>query len=264
MSKFLKRIVEFCSLKTPEGAAQHKWKGGFTLVELMVVIAIVNLLSGIAIPKLTDLIEMSRERIDVMKLYNLRDALNRALYEDEYDNIQTGSYGSCGAVNKTKLDASLKEGLALFIIQRSSYMPANYQGTHSSANTNNMCGLTFTNGFWNTALKDAGFGAVADIIKDRANGDKINTKSNTYTAVKNDMNNKWWRTYPTNPIFISSFLKNDATQVTASNASIVLYVKWSGGNPDSHSLEVYFGTNGKNGKGLVSRNGICFSTTSCY
>lgn len=238
-------------------------KAGFTLIELMVVIIIINLLSGIAVPTLTDYIERTRQRLDVMKLYYLRDALNRALYEGEYDNINEGSYGSCGTVTKAKLDTALKYGMALFIIQRSSYMPANYQGVHSSAKTNNMCGLMFSGGFWSDALKDAGFGAVADIIQDRANGDKINKNSKTYTATKNDINNSWWRTYPTQPIFISNFLKNDPTQVTASNASIVLYVKWTGGNAQSHSLEVYFGTDSKNGKGLVSRQGICFSTQPC-
>ena len=157
--------------------SSQKKKAGFTLVELMVVIIIVNLLSGVVIPKCTDLIEKSRERIDIMKLYELRNALNRALYEDSYDNIEEGTYGSCGKVSKEGLEQGLKEGLALFIIQRSSYMPANYQGVHSSAKTNNMCGLLFSGGFWSDALKDAGFGAVADIIQDRANGDKINKNS---------------------------------------------------------------------------------------
>ncbi|WP_405338191.1 type II secretion system protein [Fibrobacter sp.] len=249
--------------KVLNSATRNNRKAGFTLVELMVVIIIVNLLSGVAVPKLTDMIERTRQRLDVMKLYYLRDALNRALYEGEYDDINEGTYGSCGNVSKAQLDSGLKYGLGLFIIQRSSYMPANYQGVHSSAKTNNMCGLLFSGGFWSDALKDAGFGAVADIIKDRANGDKINTNSKTYTAQKNDMNNSWWRTYPTQPIFVSNYLKNDPTQVTASNASIVLYVKWAGGNPQSHSLEVYFATDSKNGKGLVSKQGTCFSTLPC-
>ena len=133
--EILKKIGEFCSLQTPKDAVQNKRKAGFTLIELMVVIIIVNLLSGVAVPKLTDMIERTRQRLDVMKLYYLRDALNRALYESEYDNINEGTYGSCGTVTKAKLDTALKYGMALFIIQRSSYMPANYQGVHSSAKT---------------------------------------------------------------------------------------------------------------------------------
>jgi prepilin-type N-terminal cleavage/methylation domain-containing protein len=271
LTKVLNNIREFCSLQPPKGASKNLWKGGFTLVELMVVIIIVNLLSGIAIPKCTDLIEKSREKMDVLKLYYLRDALNRALYESEYDNNTLSSnksgYTACKDVSKANLDKGLKEGLALFIIQRSKTMPANYQGVHSSANTNNMCGLMISDGFWNSAFKDAGFGAIADIINDRASaGNDANVKENstTYTAEHNSIQKNWWRTYPKKPIFISKFMNHDPTQITASNASIVLYVKWAGGNPKSNSLDVYFSTNGANKKGLVSRLGTCFSTTSCY
>lgn len=265
VTKYIKKMLDIIAsgLTCKASNSNNSPKAGFTIIELMVVIIIINLLSGVAVPKLTDLIERTREKIDILKLYELRDALNRGLYEDSYDNIQEGSYGGCKQVSKENLDKGLKEGLALFIIQRSSYMPANYQGVHSSAGTNNMCGLMISDGFWNTALREAGFGAVADIIADRANGDKINTKSKTYTATKNDMNNSWWRTYPTRPIFISRFLGNDPTQVTASNEAIVLYVKWKNGNPNSHSLEVYFAKNSRNGKGLVSRLGSCFSTQPC-
>jgi hypothetical protein len=146
-------------------------------------------------------------------------------------------------------------------------MPVNYQGVHDKAKTNNMCGLMISGGFWSTALKDAGFGAVADIIADRASasGDKnVKTNSSTYTAEHNSLESSWWRTYPKKPIFISKFMNHDPTQITASNASIVLYVKCAGGNPKSNSLDVYFSTNGTNKKGLVSRLGTCFSTTSCY
>ena len=146
-------------------------------------------------------------------------------------------------------------------------MPVNYQGVHDKAKTNNMCGLMISGGFWSTALKDAGFGAVADIIADRASasGDKnVKTNSSTYTAEHNSLESSWWRTYPKNPIFTSDFMNHDPTEITKSNASIVLYVKWANGDPKSHSLDVYFAKDGKNAKGLVSRLGVCFSTTSCY
>ena len=269
LKEFLKKIGEFCSLKAPEGTTRSNRKGGFTLVELMVVIIIVNLLADVGIPKCTDLIEKSRQKIDVMKLYYLRDALNRALYEGEYDNNsldgKTG-YSACKDVSKASLDKGLKEGLGLFVIQRSKTMPANYQGVHSSASTNNMCGLLISSGFWNSAFKDAGFGAIADIIDDRAskgNDQNVKQNSSTYTAEHNSIEKNWWRTYPTEPIFISNFMNHDPTQITASNTSIVLYVKWANGDPNSRSLDVYFAYNGANQKGLVSRQGTCFSTTSC-
>lgn len=270
LTGILKKIGKLCSLKAPQGAARNKWKGGFTIVELMVVIIIVNLLAGVGIPKCTDLIEKTREKIDLMKLYYLRDALNRALYEDVVTNVTArdglDKYNACKNVDGTTLENNLKneKGIALFIIQRSSSMPVNYQGVHDKAKSNNMCGLMINNGFWNTAFKDAGFGAVADIINDRAStgGDKnVKTTSSTYTAVKNSMNTNWWRTYPTKPIFISRFLGSDPTEKTQSNTSIVLRVRWTGGNPDSHSLEVFFNyDNGNYQSALRSRLGTCFST----
>ena len=263
LTRILNYIREFCSLQPPKGASQNHWKSGFTLVELMVVIIIVNLLSGVAIPQVSGLIEKTREKLDLLKLYYLRDALNRALYEDDVHNIQEGEHGTCKSVNGKTLDGYLADskGVALFIIQRSSYMPVNYQGTQGQTKTNNMCGLTFTDGYWNTALKEAGFGAVADIIKDRANNDNINEKSTTYNSEKNKANSSWWRTWPKEPIFQSKFLNYDGTQTTASNVGIVLKIMWSGRNPDSHSLEVFFAfDSGDYETALRSRYGTCFST----
>lgn len=264
----LKKIGEFFSLKAPQGAARNKRKGGFTIVELAAAIIIVNILSGIAIPKVTDLIEKTRQKLDVLQLYYLRDALNRALYESEYyDNTFSKSgYNACTNVSKASLDQGLKEGMGLFIIQRSKTMPANYQGVHDKAKTNNMCGLMISEGFWNSAFKDAGWGAIADIIDARASaGGDANVKQNasTYTAEKNSINKSWWRTYPKKSIFQSDFMNHDPLETTASNTSIVLYVRWVNGDPNSNSLDVYFAKDGKNQKGLVSRLGVCFSTTSC-
>lgn len=270
LTRILNNIREFCSLKVPQGVSQNKRKRGFTIVELMVVIIIINLLAGVGIPKCTDLIEKTREKIDLMKLYYLRDALNRALYEDVVTNVTAreglDKYDACKDVNRTTLENNLKneKGISLFIIQRSSSMPVNYQGVHRLAKSNNMCGLMINNGFWYTAFKDAGFGAVADIINDRASasGDKnVSKTSTTYTAVANSMKSSWWRTYPTKPIFISRFLGSDPTEKTESNTSIVLRVRWTGGNPDSHSLEVFFNyDNGNYQSALRSRLGTCFST----
>lgn len=252
-----------CKSDVSDSARSSRRKAGFTLVELMVVIIIVNLLSGVAVPKLTDLIERTRQKLDVIKLFQLRDALNRALYEDNVSNVNEGKHGSCGDVNKSSLDTYLKsnKGVSLFIIQRSSSMPVNYQGVQGQAKSNNMCGLMYSGGFWSTAFKEAGFEAVADIIADRSAGDKINQKSSTYTATKNQLNNSWWRTYPKKPIFMSKFLTSDPTQTTASNTSIVLRVRWSGGLPESNSLEVFFSTDaGDYQSALRSRQGVCFST----
>lgn len=248
-------------------ANQNRWKGGFTIVELMVVIIIVNLLSGVAVPKLTDLIEKTKEKIDLIKIYELRDALNRALYEDDIHNIDTtnGIGGSCGNNSTNNLDKALASntGVGLFVIERHSSMPVNYQGKLSGTNTYNMCGLLFTGGFWYTALKEAGFGAVADIVADRAAGNKFKENSPTYTWVKQDKKNgiEWDRTYPTRPVFQSKFFNNDASMKGTSQNKIVLKIRWSGGNPNSHSLEIFFAPdNGTYQSASRSRLGTCFST----
>ena len=58
-------------------------KHGFTLIEIMVVIVIMGVLAMVATPKLIAYSERVKEKADMMKLYYLRDALNRALLESE-------------------------------------------------------------------------------------------------------------------------------------------------------------------------------------
>lgn len=266
VTKILKRITDFCSLKAPEGTTRSNRKAGFTIIELMVVIIIMNLLAGVAVPKVTDLIEKTRQKIDVLKLYYLRDSLNRALYEDQVTNIDTKDQagGNCGNNNANNLTTWLTqpEGVTLFIIERNTTMDVNYQGKYGSSTgikgINVMCGLTFTEGFWNNALKDAGFGAVADIVADRAAGDKFNYNSTTYTTVK-PSNHQWKRTYPTDPIFISSFMNRG--YYSSGQSTLAMKIRWTGGNPDNHTLEVFLADNsGTDQNAVRSRQGVCFST----
>ena len=55
---------------------------GVTILELMVVFAIMGFLATVGVPKFFGVAEKTREKMDLMKLYYLRDALNRALIED--------------------------------------------------------------------------------------------------------------------------------------------------------------------------------------
>ncbi len=268
--KILKRITDFCSLKAPEGTTRNNRKAGFTIIELMVVIIIINLLSGVAIPKVTDLIEKSREKTDLLKLYYLRDALERAMYENDALNVSEGNHGNCKNVSSTTLSNYLESdlGVGLFIIEFHNTAEPNYQGTHGKAQTQNMCGLMYDGGIWTSAMREAGFGAVADIVQDRANGNSFNRKSKTYSMSKleffksNGQKESWDRTYPTNPIFKSKILSGkDSKVVDNKQGRLVMKARWAGGNSQSHSIEIFFAGDGCGSNGaLLSRLGTCFST----
>ena len=272
----LKKIAEFCSLKAPQEITRNKWKGGFTIVELMVVILIVNLLSGVAIPKCTELIEKSREKIDLLKFYYLRDALNRALYEDDAFRIDESAKCGTRGENKTKEDSknnkdslsrwlATEEGVSLFIIEFHDQYKVNYQGENwnRTKDDQNMCGLLSSDGFWSQAFKEAGFGAITDIIYARAKGaqnvDQFKGYPGDYVAEK--ASNGWTRTYPKTPIFESKVLNKDPNAKSGNNGQhrYSMKIRWTNRNPDSHTLEVFLGYNGSTNV-RKSRLGTCFST----
>lgn len=219
-------------------------KAGFTIIELMVVIIIVNLLSGIAVPKCTELIEKAKERVDMLKLYYLRDAIERALYENDVHNISEGAKCGNATSNKSKLDEYLssKKGVSLFVIERHDSFTANYQGIHDKAKENNMCGLVYDGGFWNTALKESGFEAVAAIVSDRANNNSFNRSSKLYTTKDvTTVNNKTWtRTYPTKPLFQSKAMTSDYGAKGENQSRITMRARWRNCDPSSHSIDVFF------------------------
>ena len=245
-------------------------KAGFTIIELMVVIMIVNLLSGVAIPKLTDYIEQTRQRIDLMKLYYLRDALNRAMYEGDILDINENTTCSGKKTNKDNLRKFLAsaDGVTLFIIEMHDILPANYQPNNENRfkDEQNMCGVLTGGGFWADALKDAGFGAVANILIDRQNNNYQSQKNRGYTAYQVQINGStWWRTYPTQPLFVSRALNGDPTAAKTGVGGQNRYkfkIRWNGGNEKTHSLEVFIqSAQGTDiGKPFTTRQGICFST----
>lgn len=251
----------------------NHWKSGFTIIELMVVIIIINVLSGVAVPKLTDYIEKTKQRIDLMKLYYLRDALNRAMYEGDVFDIDESQ--TCDGVknNKEKLSQWLAtdSGVTLFIMELHNELEANFQAKNNNRFTDvqNMCGVLSGGGFWADAFKDAGFGAIADILyaRDHTSGGKIQSGA-TYDAYQVKINNQnWWRTHPREPLFISRALNGDPNApLTASKIGgqnrYKFKTRWANGNAKTHSLEVFIqnaqGTNNK--KPFTTRQGVCFST----
>ena len=65
-------------------------RSGFTLIELMIVVAIIGLLSAIAIPKFSDLIVKTQEGTTKGNLGRIRSALN-IYYSDMEGYFPTGS-----------------------------------------------------------------------------------------------------------------------------------------------------------------------------
>ena len=249
------------------GMVSCRNKHGFTLIEVMVVIIIMGLLAGIAVPTVFGIIERSRENIDRLKLFYLRDALNRALVEDE--NALTNSpyisnekNADVKAQRLSALSTALagSQGVTLFVIEVKNGVSVNVQGSHGSANNSvNMCSLIGDGGTWYDALKSSGFDGVADIVAARLKNQdfsKIDQSSTSYNATRDGSN---WRTYPKNPMFISRALNQGDC---SGNYRLTMNFKWSGGNADSRSLEVALLPNGGNmeSNAFMTEHGVCFST----
>ena len=235
---------------------------GVTILELMVVFAIMGFLATVAVPKFFGVAEKTREKMDLMKLYYLRDALNRALIED-LDAFQkyTPVTGGTDAKFTHADQIGSKQGAALFVIELHSGLPINVQGYHWNANAStNICGLIGSGGTFYDALKEARFEGVADIVRDRLANNKSNKNNvDTYTATAYTPpgGGTDYRTAPTQPMFISRALNHGKI---ADNTRYTMSVRWSPGN-EGYSVDVFLlPRNGDWQSAYKSDNGVCFST----
>ena len=97
-----------------------KTKKGFTLIELMIVVAIIGILAAIAIPKFADLIKKSKEGATKGSLGALRSALTIYYGEQEgyYPNPKSDLGG--GSANETGVFGN---GAGPFLTKYLSKMP---------------------------------------------------------------------------------------------------------------------------------------------
>ena len=235
---------------------------GVTILELMVVFAIMGFLATVAVPNLFGVAEKTREKVDLMKLYYLRDALNKALIEDldafqKYTPVKNGNQAAYTHADKI----GSNQGAALFVIELHSGLPINVQGAHSKANNStNICGLIGSAGTFYDALKEARFEGVADIVRDRLANNKSNKNHvDTYkaTAYVNANGDTDYRTSPIQPMFISRALNYGKI---ADNTRYTMSVRWSPGN-EGYSVDVFLlPSNGDWQSAYKTDHGVCFST----
>ena len=245
-------------------------KRGITLMELMVVLAIMSVLSTVAMPKMFGAGEKAREKIDLMKLYDLRNAINLALIEDmdamtHYEPSQKQDDNKKNTLlNKLNEGLSSNQGVALFVIELHSKHSINVQGSHGSANDKyNICEMIGQDGTFYMALKDANFDGVADIIADRlksgSGAGQYKNGGDTYTSVPYQKGSAtYYRTAPKRQLFQSKALNagkiNDNTRYTVS-------IRWSDVDNPGYSVEVYILPHqGEWNTAYMSDNGTCFST----
>ena len=81
---------------------------GFSLVELIVVVAIMAVLMAVLVPTLIKKVESSRKQKDLSALSEIREAMILELAYEEYCQI-SGSLSATGTVAVTKLSGSVKD-----------------------------------------------------------------------------------------------------------------------------------------------------------
>jgi len=243
-------------------------KLGFTMIEIMVVIVILGVLAGVGVPKLMGYTEKTKEKTDLMKLYYLRDALNRALLENA-EALSNTTLAKKNAKDEDKqkvinklYDVLKKDaGATLFVIEVHNGLSVNVQNSHGEANNaNNVSEILGTSGTWCDALKEAGFEGVADIVADRITGNyKKNTATYTSFEWHDDVKDKnWQRTAPRKPMFSSLALNKGKENA---NTRYTMNARWSNPKDPGHSLEVFLLPNGKKwNQAFFTDNGVCFST----
>ncbi len=261
---------------------QNKCKHGFTLIEVMVVIIIMGLLAGIAVPIALGAIERSRENIDRLKIFYLRDALNRALVENEdalfNSAFVTSGDKAAGNLSKLKTKLASEAGVDLFVIEMRPDLPTNVQNNHPSINSGSeMSKLVGSSGTWYDALKESGFVGVADILNARNNGGNLTKDGDTYYAFSYKTGSStYYRTYPKEPMFISRELNNGKSSglggITSqggnnTNYRLTMNFQWNGMDENSRTVEVALVpaggkmmTTGGTGGALLTEHGVCFST----
>ena len=121
-------------------------KEGFTLIELMIVIAVVSILAAIAIPAYTSSVERTRRADAQSSLLQFANAMERHYTEQTPFTYVGATVGS--AVSDTFSNQSPSTGTAFYTLSISAVGANSYtlQATPAGSQTSDACGnLTMTN-----------------------------------------------------------------------------------------------------------------------
>ena len=245
---------------------------GVTILELMVVFAIMGFLATVGVPKFFGVAEKTREKVDLMKLYYLRDALNKALIEDldafsKYTPTKESKANPTALANNLDAGLGSSRGATLFVIELHNSYSINVQGSHSLANNSikvngqnqeiNICKMIGNGGTWYNALNEARFEGVADIIAARLAGTESKGGNNFTSYPYTNSKGTFYRTAPVQPLFISRALNQGKI---ADNTRYTMSVQWSPGQ-EGFSVEVFLiPNNGDWQSAYKSDHDVCFST----
>jgi len=97
---------------------------GFTLIELMIVVAIIGILAAVAIPKFADLVNKSKEAAVKGTLGAVRSAIS-IYYGDQEGVYATNAYDALTATNKYMPAVQNVPSLGVYVIPKTNSTLAN-------------------------------------------------------------------------------------------------------------------------------------------